>query len=85
MAGGKLDFVSFIKGRMNKSIDERLLPEGEYVDENSSLDFAIYQIVTGGHLALMVTKGKKIVGILRMADVFAAVFHVMKESEIKNK
>ena len=29
---GKLDFVSFIKGRMNKSIDERLLPEGEYVD-----------------------------------------------------
>lgn len=32
MAGGKLDFVSFIKGRMNKSIDERLLPEGEYVD-----------------------------------------------------
>tara|TARA_Y100001937_G_scaffold127701_1_gene200774 strand:+ start:7152 stop:11987 length:4836 start_codon:yes stop_codon:yes gene_type:complete len=32
MAGGKIDFVSFVKGRMNKSIDERLLPEGEYVD-----------------------------------------------------
>ena len=23
---------SFVAGRMNKSIDERLLPEGEYVD-----------------------------------------------------
>ena len=32
MASQDLDFVSFIKGRMNKSIDERLLPKGEYVD-----------------------------------------------------
>lgn len=23
---------SFVKGRMNKSVDERLLPQGEYVD-----------------------------------------------------
>ena len=32
MAQTKLDYVSFVKGRMNKSIDERLLPEGEYID-----------------------------------------------------
>ena len=32
MAKKDTDFVSFIKGRMNKSIDERLLPKGEYVD-----------------------------------------------------
>jgi len=56
--------------------------EGEYVDENSSLDAAINQIVTGGHLGLLVTDGTEIVGILRMSDVFAAVFHVMKECEI---
>jgi len=23
---------NFIKGRMNKSVDERLLPDGEYID-----------------------------------------------------
>ena len=23
---------SFVRGRMNKSVDERLLPQGEYVD-----------------------------------------------------
>ena len=27
-----LESVVFIQGRMNKSIDERLLPQGEYVD-----------------------------------------------------
>ena len=32
MAQTKTDFVSFVKGRMNKSIDERLIPPGEYVD-----------------------------------------------------
>lgn len=55
--------------------------EGEYIDENSSLDAAIYRIVRGGHLGLLVTREDKIVGILRMSDVFAAVFHAMKECE----
>ena len=32
MAHNKTDFVSFVKGRMNKSVDERLIPPGEYVD-----------------------------------------------------
>jgi hypothetical protein len=36
-------------------------------------------LTTGHHLSLLVTKEKKIVGVLRMADVFAATFHVMKE------
>lgn len=59
--------------------------EGEYIDENAPMDVAIYQIVTGGHLGLLVTKKEKIVGILRMSDVFGAVFHVMKECEKENE
>jgi len=55
--------------------------EGEYIDENSTLDDAVNQIVTGDHLSLLVTKKDEIVGILRLSDVFAAVFHVMKENE----
>lgn len=46
---------------------------GEYVSEDSSLDTAIHQLVTGTHLGLLVTRGPQIVGILRMSDVFAAV------------
>jgi len=57
--------------------------EGEYIDENSTLDAAISQIITGDHFSLLVAKENEIVGILRLSDVFAAVFHVMKESETK--
>jgi len=47
---------------------------GEYVSEESSIDTAIQQLVSGGtHLGLLVTRGSEIVGILRIADVFAAV------------
>lgn len=50
---------------------------GEFVSENSSLDTAIHRLVAGTHLSLLVTRKEKIVGILRIADVFAAVFHKM--------
>ena len=55
--------------------------EGEYVNEDTSLDTAVHQLITGHHLSLLVTHNKKIVGVLRMSDVFAATFHVMKEVE----
>jgi CBS-domain-containing membrane protein len=56
--------------------------EGEYVEEDTSLDTAIHQLVMGLHLSLLVTSGKDIVGVLRISDVFAAVYHAMKESEL---
>ena len=55
--------------------------EGEYVDEHASLDMALHQLTAGSNLSLLVTRGTDIVGVLRLADVFAAVFHAMKESE----
>jgi len=55
--------------------------EGEYVDENASLDMALHQLTAGSNLSLLVTRGADIVGILRLSDVFAAVFHAMKKSE----
>jgi len=55
--------------------------EGEYVGENTSLDMALHQLTAGSNLSLLVARGKDIVGVLRLADVFAAVFHAMKESE----
>ena len=57
--------------------------EGEYVNENASLDVALHQLTAGSNLSLLVTRDKDIVGILRLADVFAAVYHSMKESELK--
>ncbi len=53
--------------------------EGEYVDHETLLDLAIQQLVLGNLLSLLVTQDKKIIGILRLTDVFAAVFHAMQE------
>jgi CBS domain-containing protein len=55
--------------------------QGEYVEEDTSLDTAIHQLVAGTHLSLLVTREKEIVGILRMSDVFSAVFHTLRDDE----
>ena len=56
--------------------------EGEIIDQEASLEIAVLQLVMGHHLSLLVTRARKIVGILRLTDVFAAVFHTMKECEL---
>ncbi len=52
---------------------------GEYVSDDATLEVAIHQLIMGQHQSLLVTHGDKIVGILRLTDVFSAVFHKMKE------
>jgi CBS domain-containing protein len=56
--------------------------KGEYVEESASLDEAINLLVMGHHHSLLVTKGKDIVGLLRLTDVFADVFQMMKTCAI---
>ncbi len=68
-------------GRMKVEDYMQTPSEGEYVEENSPLDTAIHQLVVGTHLSLLVTRDGEIIGILRLSDVFAAVFHAMKDSE----
>lgn len=58
------------------------LAEDEFIDHAATLDVAIHQLVQEKLLSLMVTKERNTIGILRVADVFAAVYHVMKECAI---
>jgi len=58
------------------------LTEGEFIDENASLNIAIHQLVLGSHMSLLVTREKDIVGILRSSDVFSAIFHTMKACKL---
>lgn len=55
---------------------------GEFVSEECSIDVAIHRLVAGTHLSLLVTRNDEIVGILRIADVFAYVFHEMRPTGI---
>ncbi len=52
--------------------------EGEFVNKKASLDEAIHQIVMGHHQSLLVISSKKIVGILRLADVFSEICTAIK-------
>jgi len=71
------------KGGLIKVEDLMQTPTpGEFIEEDASLNIAIHELVRGSHMALLVTSGKDIVGILRLTDVFAAIFHTMKECGI---
>jgi predicted transcriptional regulator len=56
--------------------------EGEYVEENTTLTDAIHHLVMGHHQSLLVTKKNKIVGILRLTDVFKEVTQIVKSCSL---
>ncbi len=56
--------------------------EGEYVSLEDTLDQAIHQIVMGHHQSLLVTDENRIVGILRLTDIFSRIGEVMKTCEL---
>jgi CBS domain-containing protein len=51
--------------------------EGEYVNENATLNEAVHQLITGRHQSLLVTRGQEIVGVLRLTDVFHRIGDIM--------
>jgi predicted transcriptional regulator len=58
------------------------LEEGESVDMDASLCEAIHMLVMGHHQKLLVAKEGRIVGVLRLSDVFMKIFEMMKQCEI---
>lgn len=56
--------------------------EAEYVAEDASLDTAIHLLVMGRHQSLLVTRGERIVGILRLCDVFRIICDNIKACRI---
>jgi predicted transcriptional regulator len=54
--------------------------EGDYVDVDASLDEAIHQLIMGHHQSLLVTSGGKVVGVLRLTDVFHEICILIKDS-----
>jgi CBS domain-containing protein len=57
--------------------------EGEYVEADASLCEAIHQLVLGHHQKLLVVRDGRIVGILRLAEVFTRIFGMMRQCEME--
>ena len=74
-----LEDICLKAGEQNIKKHMRRPSDGEFIEENASLDVAIHQLVLGNHQSLLVLRQGAITGILRLTDVFAAVYHTMRE------
>ena len=71
------------KAGMEKAVKYMHCPtEGEYISADGSLDQAIHMLIVGSHQSLLVTQKEKIIGILRLTDVFANISQHMKECNL---
>ena len=59
-----------------------VLSKREFIDSEATLDQAIHMLVMGNLQSLLVKKGDDVVGVLRLTDVFAAIFHEMKRCDL---
>jgi len=55
----------------------------ELIDQNASLETAIHQLASGHFMSLLVTTRGRIVGILRLVDVFEAVCGLIRPEDLK--
>ena len=53
--------------------------EEEFIDENETMNIAIHKLIIGKHHSLIVTWKGKIVGVLRLTDVFENIVDRLKE------
>ena len=51
--------------------------DGEYVDEDTPVAEAVHQFILGCHQSLLVRKENKIVGIVRLTDIFNLVSDIL--------
>ncbi|MBU0755945.1 MAG: CBS domain-containing protein [Planctomycetes bacterium] len=56
---------------------------GEYVHEDASFDEAVHMLVIGHHQSLLVTdkKGNRVIGVLRLVDVFNEICRMIKAAK----
>lgn len=56
--------------------------EGEFIDQDATLDQAVHQLIMGHHQSLLVTSQGRVVGIFRLTDVFKEVSDRIKACRI---
>jgi CBS domain-containing protein len=56
----------------------RVPSDAEYISQEAELGEAINQLIIGHYLSLLVTGGGKVVGILRLIDVFQKIYELAK-------
>ena len=53
--------------------------EGEFIDGDETMNIAVHKLIIGKHHSLLVTRRGKIIGVLRLTDVFEKVTDALTE------
>jgi CBS domain-containing protein len=74
-------FEFLVENAKNRKVKEIMYSpqEGEYVDEDIPIPEAIHQFILGHHQSLLVVKQDKVVGILRLTDIFKLICDLIVE------
>ena len=80
--GNARDYVYTNPVIMDMKVEDFMqnLVENEFIDENTSLNSAAHQLTVRNRLSLLVTREDKVVGVLRLSDVFSALIEAMKKA-----
>ncbi len=57
----------------------------QYIDAGETLQHAIHHLVVGRHRTLLVKEGGKVIGVLRLSDVFMDVWRRMKACHLETE
>ncbi len=57
----------------------------QYIEEGASLQQAIHYLVVGRHRTLLVRRGQKVIGVLRLSDIFMDVWRRMKACHLETE
>ena len=74
----KESFADYVRRAENTKIKEVMHPITEYIDIDAPLSEAVHKLVMYQTLSILVKKGDKVVGILRLADVFTEIADKIK-------
>ena len=79
------DFATICRQASTIKVKNVMSPVSEGIDENASITEAIHQIIVLQLLSLLVKSGLKIVGIVRLSDLFHEVErNIISEHQIEN-
>ncbi|MBM1004359.1 MAG: response regulator, partial [Desulfofustis sp. PB-SRB1] len=56
--------------------------KSEYIGQGATLNEGIHQLVLGRHQSLLVENGDRVVGVLRLSDVYHYILEVMQKCDI---
>ena len=79
--GDPLQFICSRASKLKVSDFMEAHADGGYIKENARLDEAIHQLVACRYQSLLVTRDEKVVGILRLSDVFTKICDKIKSCE----